>query len=115
MNSNKRVYDALKETGLPVAHMAFSADSEADAPKPPFMVFIRCAPTKHYADDEDYVQVEEYEVELYQSATSRATEKTVEDCLKEHFGFFTNGDETYIEEEGLIETVYTVRFLSDNE
>ena len=97
-----RVFQALKETGIPVAHMAFE---KGKAPALPWMVYIQGASSGMYADDSNYHKVTEFVVELYQMPTSREVEEKLEKAISQ-FGAWSREEEIWIEDEGCIETVY---------
>lgn len=98
----ERVFQALKETGIPVAHLAFE---KGKAPALPFMVYIQGSSSGFYADGINYHGVSEFYVELYQQPTSREVEKKVEAAIAQ-FGTWSREEEIWVEDEGCIETVY---------
>lgn len=98
----ERVYEALKATGIPVAHMAFA---KGKAPSLPWMVYIQGASDGIYADNTNYRNQAEFFVELYQMPTSRDVERKLEAALSE-FGAWSREEEIWVEDEGCIETVY---------
>lgn len=98
----KQVFEVLKKTGIPVAHMAFE---KGKAPALPFMVYIQGETYGFYADDSNYHNYAEFTVELYQQPTSRQTEEKLEAALSE-LGAWSRDEEIWIESEGCIETIY---------
>lgn len=109
----KRVYQALAATGIPVAHVAFA---KGKAPALPWMVYIQGASDGFYADNGTYREQSEFVVELYQMPTSRETEEKIEAAITAEFGGFSREEEIWIEDEGVIETVYRFTVTdTDNE
>lgn len=96
---------ALKTIGLPLAYHSFKS-----APMPPYLVYLFSTSEDLMADNQNYAEISNFQVELYNTKKDPATEKLVEDELKE-FRLPYSKTETYIESEGLFEVLYLIQVV----
>lgn len=96
---------ALKTIGLPVAYHHF-----AKPPAPPYLVYLFSSSADVIADNQNYVDVSNFQVELYNNKKDPATEKLVENKLKELKLPYTK-TETFIESEGLFQVLYLIQVI----
>jgi len=104
------LYQALKSLGLPVAYGEFKTDPENPAPPPPFITYQLAYSSNVYADNLNYVDVENFQIELYTMKKDPAIEKMVQDKLKE-IGLPYNKIETWLDTEKLFQVIYEVQLL----
>lgn len=96
---------ALKGIGLPLAYHSFKT-----APTPPYLVYLFTYSNDMIADNQNYVEISNFQVELYNTKKDPATEKLVEDRLKELELPYTK-TETFIESEGLFQVLYLFQVI----
>lgn len=91
MNERKRVFKALKSTGLPVAQDTFGDYLNGDKtnviqnalPKLPYIIFSQTGELVLLADDERYITYPEFEVSLYEKTRNDKTEQAIELALEQ--------------------------------
>ena len=96
---------ALKSIGLPLAYHSFKT-----APTPPYLVYLFTYSNDMIADNQNYVEISNFQVELYNTKKDPATEKRVEDKLKELESPYTK-TETFVESEGLFQVIYLFQVI----
>ena len=96
---------ALKTIGLPVAYHSFKT-----APTPPYLVYLFTYSSDMIADNQNYVEISNFQVELYNTKKDPVTEKRVEDKLKDLKLPYTK-TEVYIESEGLFQVLYLFQVI----
>lgn len=96
------IYDAVLETGLPVAVNFF----EKDIPNPPYIVITYPQNNDMYADNSNYAEITQIDIALYAKRKNAALERSVENVLKEHFGSWFKSSE-WVNSDHLQETIYT--------
>ena len=96
---------ALKTIGLPLAYHSFKS-----APSPPYLVYLFSYSSDMIADNQNYAEISNFQVELYNNKKDPATEKLVEDKLKE-LRLPYSKTEIYIETVGLYEVLYLIRII----
>jgi hypothetical protein len=97
------IINILEELGLPFAYDHFA---EGEGPDPPFICY-RCSNSNNFAADGSvYFPITEIDIELYTDQKDPATEKKLEDALKENDIFFDK-TETWIDSEKLYEVLYS--------
>ncbi len=98
--TQKELFKALKETGLPVAYNHF-----INPPNPPYLVYLFSYSNDFMADDYNYEEIGNYQIELYTTKKDIENENKVENKLKE-FELPYSKIETYIESEELFQILY---------
>lgn len=101
--SMQKLYTALSSTGLSVAYRSFITPQT-----PPFIVYLYSSSDDFYADDENYVQVGNWQVELYTETKDVTSEQTVENALREA-GFTWAKYEAWLNEEDLLQVLYLIQ------
>lgn|SRR5690606_37903453 len=96
---------ALKETGYPVAYGSFRS-----AVSPPFITYQFAYSSDVMADNINYVEVSNFQIELYTAKKDLAVEKLVQDKLKE-LGLPYSKVETWLEEERLYQVIYEIQLI----
>lgn len=106
----QEIYDALCETGLPVALNRWDMPRIPDLP---YIVFTYPQNNDFRADDINYAEIVQLEVGLYTKRKNIALEHSVEAVLTEHFGaFFKSSD--YVPADAVQETLYTTEVAITN-
>lgn len=96
---------ALSDIGLPLAYHSFKK-----APTPPYLVYLFTHSNDMTADNQNYVEISNFQVELYNTKKDPATEKRVEDKLKE-LELFYSKHEAFIESERLFQVLYLFQVI----
>jgi hypothetical protein len=99
------LYQALKSIGFPVAYGSFSSPVT-----PPFITYQFISSSDMIADNHNYVSIENFQIELYTSKKEPATEKLVQDKLKE-LGLPYSKVETWLNSENLRQIIYEVKLI----
>lgn len=99
------LYQVLKEIGLPVLYQGPKKPT-----KPPFIVYLFTYKSDVMAENQNYVDIDNYQVELYTEYKDDATEKLVESKLKE-LGLPYSKTETFVQSEGLFQLVYDIQLI----
>ncbi|SDC69942.1 hypothetical protein SAMN02799630_01220 [Paenibacillus sp. UNCCL117] len=96
----------LKSTGLPVAYGEFPAPS----PPPPFITLQFAYSSDLQADNHNYVEIGNMQVELYTKMKEPETEKLLQDVLKAN-RFPYSKLETWLETEKLRQIIYEIQLI----
>jgi len=104
------LYSALKSLGMPVAYGEFKDDSQNPAPSPPFITYQFAYGGDFKADNQNYVDVGFYQVELYTVKKDPGTERLVQDKLKE-LRLPYSKVETWIDSEKLYQVIYEIQLI----
>jgi hypothetical protein len=104
------LHQALKSTGLPVAYREFKSSPTNPPPKPPFITYQFSHSSDMIADNQNYVDIENFQIELYTSKKDLAAEQKVQDKLKE-LGLPYRKFEAWIDSEGLLQIIYEVQLI----
>lgn len=99
------LYQALKSIGYPVAYGSFSRPVT-----PPFITYQFAYSNDMIADNHNYVDIGNFQVELYTTKKDLAAEKKVQDKLKE-LGLPYRKLETYLDEEKMFQILYEIQIL----
>jgi hypothetical protein len=96
---------ALKSIGYPVAYGSFSSPVT-----PPFITYQFAYSSDMIADNHNYVSIDNFQIELYTSKKEPATEKLVQDKLKE-LGLPYRKVEAWLDSENLRQIIYEVKLI----
>lgn len=96
----KSLETLLEGTGIPYAYHHF-----VSPPPPPYIVYLSPGPDNFGADDKVLYSGQNWNIELYTTKKSPATEKLMEDALAE---VYWEKSESYIESEGLYQVLYEI-------
>lgn len=99
------LFDALKAIGYPVAYFEFKTE-----PKAPYLVYLFTYSDDFIADNHNYVDISNFQIELYTDYKDLAAEKKVQDKLKE-LKLPYGKSETKIESEKLYQVIYDIQLL----
>ncbi|WP_419877728.1 hypothetical protein [Brevibacillus centrosporus] len=77
------LYQALESLGLPIVYGQFESTESDPAPPPPFITYQFSYSSDLMADNHNYVSIENFQIELYTVKKDLASEKLVQDKLKE--------------------------------
>lgn len=104
------LFQALKTLGLPVVYGEFKGTPENPAPSPPFITYQFTYSSDMVADNQNYIGVEVYDIELYTKTKDPVTEKKVQDLFK-YLRLPYSKIEAYIESEALRQIIYEIRLI----
>ena len=107
----KEMYSGLKNLGYPVAYRTFE---EGEVPKAPFIVWYVDGTDNFAADGIVYEKICSVYIELYTDKKDFEAEERIEKWLTDN-GIYYDYDETYIESEKYIETLYMCQVGGLNE
>jgi hypothetical protein len=99
------LYQALKSIGYPVAYGSFTSPVT-----PPFITYQFSNSSDLIADNQNYVEISNFQVELYTDKKDLAVEKIVQDKIKE-LGLPYRKFETFLDTEKLYQIIYEIQIL----
>lgn len=99
------LYKALKSIGLPIKYHHFT-----EPPLPPYLVYLYSYSSDLVADNVNYVDIENFQIELYTVKKDLASEKLVQDKLKE-LELPYEKSEYWLESEKLYQILYEVQLI----
>lgn len=99
------LYQELKSIGLPVQYHHFT-----DPPTPPYLVYLFAYSNDLMADNINYQDISNFQVELYTKTKDLTSEKRVEDKLKE-LQLPYSKIETWIDTEKLFQVIYEIQLI----
>lgn len=108
----QELYNALKAIGYPVAYSHFEGTPQNPAPPPPFITYQFAYSNDMLADNANYVEISNFQVELYTAKKDLAAEKKVQDKLKE-LQIPYSKTETWIDSEKLFQTIYEIQLIGE--
>lgn len=103
--TQQELYNHLKSIGLPLSYDHFN-----DEITPPYLIYKFSYSNDLIADNHNYIPISNFQIELYTVKKDLASEKLVEDKLKE-IELPYNKLEFWIEEEKLYQVIYEVRLM----
>lgn len=110
MTALEDLYQSLTSLGLPVAYGEFDNTEEYPAPEPPFIVYLFAYNSDVMADNHNYAEIGNYQIELYTEKKDPAREKLVQDLLKSlHMPY--SKTETRLPEERMYQVVYEIQLI----
>ncbi len=95
----------LKATGYPVAYSHFKTE-----PAAPYLVYLFSYDADLMADNRNYVEISNFQVELYTEIKDLAAEKKVQNALKGAELAYRK-TETLIESENLYQILYEIQLI----
>lgn len=101
------LYTQLLTLKLPVAYSHFPAD---DAPQPPYIVYLHAYSSDMMADNQNYVGIGNYQVELYSRNKDTANEAALEALFKSNRLPYRK-TEAWLASEGLRQVVYEIQLI----
>lgn len=104
------LYNHLKDIGLPLAYSHFSDTPDNPHPNPPYLVYLFSYSNDLIADNVNYKEISNFQIELYTNKKDLASEKAVEDKLKE-IELPYSKLETWIDTEQVYQILYEVQLI----
>lgn len=104
------LFQALKSLGMPVAYGEFINTEENPAPSPPFITYQFAYDSGLKADNQNYLDISNFQIELYTVTKDPVREKLVQDKLKE-LRLPYSKVEAYIESEKVRQIVYEIQLI----
>lgn len=104
------LFQALKTIGYPVAYSHFVDTPQNPAPAPPFITYRFMDNSDLMADNQNYVEIGNFAVELYTDEKDLEAEQKVQDKLKE-LGLPYTKTETWIDSEKLFQVIYETQLI----
>lgn len=104
------LFTALKSLGMPVAYGEFLDTPKNPAPPPPFITYQFVNDSDLKADNQNYVDISNFQIELYANKKDPTKEKLVQDKLKE-LRLPYSKIEARIDSENLWQVIYTVQLI----
>lgn len=102
--------NGLKATGYPVAYSDFHVDDQNPHPQPPYLVYVFAYSDDLMADNINYADISNFQVELYTARKDLAAEKKVQDKLKElGLPYIKTG--TWIDSEKVFQIIYEIQLI----
>lgn len=101
------VNEMVESIGLPYAYYQFEEDTGQN---PPFICFFYGPSDDLYADDENYQDIRQLNIELYTTYKDFALEKTIENILKLN-GLSFYREENFIESEKIWQIAYEMEVV----
>ncbi|TCN00860.1 hypothetical protein EV294_101310 [Paenibacillus sp. BK033] len=101
---------ALKSTGMPVAYNEFKGTAKTPVPAPPFITYQLAYNSDMIADNANYLDVGNYQIELYTDKKDPAAESLVQSKLKE-LQLPYSKVEVYLDDEKLFQIIYQVQLI----
>lgn len=106
----QEIYTALKATGYPVAYSHFVETPNNPLPEPPYITYLFSYSSDMMADNVNYAEISNFQVELYTNKKDLAAESKVQDKLKE-LGLPYTKTETWIDSEKLFQVIYEIQLI----
>lgn len=100
----------LNSIGIPVAHSHFKSTSISPAPNPPFITYTTPNDDGFKADNKNYHDITDVDIELYTTKKDLQLEKQIEDLLKDN-DLPYSAYQIYIESEEVHKKTYEVRLI----
>lgn len=100
--THKQIYDMLAGSNLPVAYYAFP---ENQAPDLPYIVYFFTSNDDVIADNTNYVEIVQLNIELYTQNKDFAKEDALESILKSNHIVYSK-ESAYVNSEHMYQTAY---------
>ncbi|WP_025849114.1 hypothetical protein [Paenibacillus ehimensis] len=103
------LFQALKSLGMPVAYGGFESTPE-NPPPPPFITYQFAYSGDLMADNQNYVDIGNFQVELYTTKKDPAREQIVQNKLKE-LRLPYSKVEAWLDDEKLRQVIYEIQLV----
>ncbi|MGR6765355.1 hypothetical protein ACU1JV_26665 [Paenibacillus sp. T2-29] len=100
----------LKSLGMPATYSHFTVTEKNPAPAPPFITFQFAYSSDMIADNKNYLEISNFQVELYTTKKDLASEKKVQDKLKE-LDLPYSKLESWLDDEKLYQILYEIQLI----
>ncbi|MGF9909408.1 hypothetical protein [Brevibacillus porteri] len=104
------LFKALKSLGMPVAYGEFQSTPTKPAPPPPFITYQFSYSGDMMADNHNYLDIENFQIELYTAKKEPVTEQLVQDKLKE-LRLPYSKVEAWLDDEKLLQIIYEIQLM----
>lgn len=104
------LYQALKSIGLPIAYHHFEGTEQNPVPAPPYIVYLFAYSSDFIADNINYKEISNFQVELYTIKKDLQSEALVQNKLKE-LELPYSKVETYLDTEKMYQVIYEIRLI----
>lgn len=104
------LFQALKSIGLPVAYREFKEGPNNPLPNPPYLVYLFSYANDMMADNQNYLPIDNFQIELYTNLKHPPTEQLVQNKLRE-LELPYSKTETYIDSEELFQIIYEIQLI----
>ncbi|MFC0906356.1 hypothetical protein ACFHWD_16900 [Clostridium sp. MT-14] len=105
-----QLYQALKSIGFPIAYHHFEGTDQNPVPPPPYIVYLFSYSSDLIADNINYAEISNFQVELYTTKKDLQSEALVQNKLKE-LEFPYSKIETWIESEKMYQVIYEIKLI----
>lgn len=104
------LYQELESLGLPIAYGEFEVSEDYPAPEPPYLIYQFSYSNDLIADNHNYVDVGNFQIELYTNKKDLAREALIQDKLKElHLPYAKS--ETWLDTERMRQIIYEIQLI----
>lgn len=100
--TQKELFQLLKSTGLPVTYYEWN-----NPPSLPYIVYLFRDTSNFGADNQVYIDIENFQVELYSDKKDLDSEKLIQDLFNENEIYYEKS-EIYIESEEMYQVIYDI-------
>jgi len=104
------LFRALKSLGMPVAYSHFEGTPTNPVPPPPFITYQFAYSNDMIADNRNYVEIGNFQIELYTKNKDLDREKLVQDKLKE-LQLPYSKVEAWLNDEKLLQVIYEIQLV----
>jgi len=106
MTTITAIITAIKAAGYQVAHDSFSGPQSL-----PFVCWTDEGTNSFYADNSNYLNKSQYNIELYTKNKSKADEKKIQDALTAQGVTYSRNPTTKIDSEDCFQTVFIFELI----
>src|SRR5690554_2330775 len=99
------LYQGLQTISLPVAYREFK-----NPPDPPYLIYLFTYSNDVMADNQNYADINNFQVEIYTKNKDLDIEKMVQNKLTE-LGFSYFKTETFLQSESLFQLVFEIQLI----
>lgn len=101
---------ALREIGYPVFYSHPTVNDHNPPPTPPYLTYLFAYSNDLIADNVNFTEISQFQIELYTRIKDLAAEKQVQDKLKElELPYYKH--ETYLDSENLFQIIYEIQLI----
>lgn len=104
------LFTALETLGMPVAYSEFTATPENPVPPPPFITYQFINDNDLKADNQNYLEISNFDVELYTTIKDPVKERLVQNKLKE-LRLPYSKIEAWIDSEKMFQVTYGIQLV----
>jgi hypothetical protein len=105
------ITEMIESFGLPCTYLQWE---EGDAPALPYVAFYYPISRGEYADDKNYMQISQLNIELYTKSKNVDLENQIIQTL-EQYSIPFESSETYLEDEKMYEVLFECEILIEEE